>query len=162
MSEPEKIEVKTTGGIGAFFYAAIPWILGCAALVWFGFCMGVIEFNHQQVVQQRMDNRVGVTAPLVAPVTLKILPEDGCIKIERAYLDGSRATLYIANHCERTLDYYELHFQGIAPDGTVIWGTYENTAFLPALLANERAEWSEKISDDSRIASIVMWEHEDQ
>ena len=153
-------EVKVTGGIGAFFYAVIPWILGCAAVAWFGFYTGVIEFHHRQAVQRRMDNRVGVTAPLVAPVTLKILPEHGCIEIERGYLDGNRVTLYIANRCERTVDYYELRFQGIAPDGTSIWSTYENTAYLPALRANERGEWSEKISDDSRIESIVVWEHE--
>ena len=167
MSEQE--EIKVTGGIGAFFFAAIPWILGCAAVVWLGFFTGIIQFRHQQsayrqqqTVQQRMDNRVGVTAPLKEPVKLIILPRHGCIKIEKAFLDGSRMTVYLHSNCQTFMDYYQLHTVGRSPDRTIVWSDYENTSSLPSLQPGDTGEWSMDVSQDQRISAIEIWTQDTQ
>lgn len=155
----EQIEVKHTGGVGAFFYAAIPALLAGALLMYFAFYTGIIDWQKAQRVEGRMDNRVGVHGELRAPVDLIIRKAD-CLEVTRAFLDGDTGTMYIKNDCHRHLSYMEWHWNIIAPDGTIIKDNYSNDLNVP--LDGETVEKNFNLDDDSRAAKIVVWAQTNQ
>lgn len=160
----EPIEVKHTGGMGAFFYGLIPGILGGGALLWLAFVTGCLDLHQQRTIAQRMDNRVGVVEKLQNPVTL-LIKQKGCIKISRAYVDGAdntsyesyggKLTAYVTNSCSATPQYYEWHWEELAPDGTIIQNGGTNQ--VPVLEPGQTAEVTDKLPDDQRVTKIVVY-----
>ena len=141
-------------GVSQFFFAAIPWILGLAALTWLAFFSGWFNFSHYVTVLKRMDNRVGVFRPLKNPVKLT-LKKEGCLHVERGFLDGNTVTMYIKNDCTHPVDYYEWHWKAIAPDGTVIAQQYSNTN--DGMEAGETVERTMDVTGDRRTVEVVVW-----
>ena len=149
-------ESTKSRGIGSFFFAAIPGILGAGAVLWLLFVTGVVDFHRQEILQGRMDNRVGVVEPLKEPVKL-IVEDEYCVKITKAFLDGDSLTAYMTSGCHEYLDYWELHWEVKSPDGTILDSGYDNTAFLPPLHAGEKAEHVFSLPSDSRTNTVVVW-----
>jgi hypothetical protein len=153
-------EVKITGGIGAFFYASIFWVLAVGALAWLGFASGVVEFHRHLTVAERMDNRVGVREPLQNPVKVVIKAHQGCFSVNRTYADGDTITLYLHNGCSEELMYHEWGWRAKAPDGTVIATKYNNS--LEPVEPGSDTEQVMELPDDDRIATIEVWASKDR
>ena len=151
-------EVKVTGGAGWFFFACVPGVLAGALLMYLAFYTGVIDWQKTQRIEGRMDNRVGVHGELVKPVDL-IIRKAGCVQVSRAYLDDGSLTAYLTNNCHEDVDYWELHWNSIAPDGTIITSGYTNHSSEngTGLGAGETIELKEDIKDDSRTVKVVVW-----
>jgi hypothetical protein len=114
-----------------------------------------MDLRQQLTLAQRMNNRVGVVEPLKNPVTLTIRQPD-CYRIERAFIDGDQLTAYITNHCTDTPNYAQLHWEVVAPDGTIIQHGYENYK-VPKLSPGETGEISVELPSDPRAAKVVTW-----
>jgi len=151
-----KNEEVRINGISAFFYAAIPWILLMAALAGLAFWTGVVSFSHDQQVQTRMDNRVGVVEPLKKPVSL-IIEDRGCLKITKAFLDGDRLTSYVTDTCPGHMTYWELGWKIKSPDGTIVASGYNNTAELPNLDHGDKIEHVDNLPSDDRSNTVIVW-----
>jgi hypothetical protein len=154
-------ESRASRGVGSFFFAAIPAIIGVAFLIWLSFFSGCFDFKHhvaevsdEDRVKQRMDNRVGVTEPLSAPVAVTIRKED-CIKVSKAFLDGSSLTAYVTNTCGEYDKWPELHWAARSPDRTII---HQNYSFIQSgLTEGDTAEVTMDIPQDHRIVSVEVW-----
>jgi hypothetical protein len=160
--EVEQLEIKHTGGIGWFFFALIPGALAGAALMWLAFYTGVIDWRKTERIEARMDDRVGVHGELKTPVDLVVRDsQSSCLRITRAYLDGSKLTTYLTNNCHTDLDYWEVHWNAAAPDHTVIHSGYTNHMDDGAVGIGEglTMEVTFDISrqDDDRTDKIVVW-----
>jgi hypothetical protein len=158
----EKIEVKYTGGMGAAFYGAIPGLLAGAALMWLAFYVGIIDWRKTQRIEARMDGRVGVHGELTTPVDL-IIRKTGCFGVSRAFLDGGELTVYMTNGCHVDKQFFKLHWNAMAPDGTVIDSGYENNINgNSAIGADDTLEFKAiEVAHDSRVAKIVVYANAD-
>jgi hypothetical protein len=150
----DQIEHTEKGGIGIFFFAAIPAVLAGAALMWLAFYTGVIDWTKAQRIEGRMDARVGVHGELTKPVDL-IIRKSGCLQVSRAFLDDGKVTSYTTNACHSEVGYWEMHWTQIAPDGTVIASGYDNK--MGQLEDGETLEFTQELRDDSRTAKVVVW-----
>jgi hypothetical protein len=155
MTDEQEQEIKVTGGIGAFFYASIFWVLGLGALTWIGVASGIVEFHHHLTVAERMDNRVGVRELLVNPVKVIIPAKQSCFAVNRTFADGDTITFYIHNGCHRELDYTVWGWRAKAPDGTVIAQKRDNT--LEPTEPDANLEKVMQLPDDDRIVIIEVW-----
>lgn len=156
-SQPEQLEVKHTGGIGAFFYASIFWVIALGALSWIAVANGVVEFHHHLTLAERMDNRVGVREPLINPVKVVIPAHQGCFSVERSYVDGPAITLYIHNVCSPSeyFTYHEWGWRAKAPDGTII--SEKTDVSYDPVPQGSKLEKVMELPDDDRIATIEVW-----
>lgn len=157
--EPSSIEIKETGGKGALYFALIPAALAGAALMWFAFYTGIVDWTRVQRIEGRMDNRVGVNGQLTAPVDL-IIRDKGCLHISRAFLDDGNLTAYLTNSCHQRLDYWEIHWNQVAPDGTTVSNGYNNHAGVHGATGiddGETLELKEELTTDSRTVKVVVW-----
>ena len=146
-------EVKVTGGVGAFFYAAIPGALAGAALLWLALVTGVIDLTKELKLERRMADRVGITASPLPPVNL-IATNGACLRVDKSYLDGQKMSIYVVNSCHATIGFSRFEFRVVAPDGTV---TKSRTDYLPGaeyMLSAERREIVEELDADDRTMEI--------
>lgn len=150
----EQIEIKHTGGVGAFFYASILALLIGALMMYFAFYTGIINWQKAQRIEGRMDNRVGVNGQLEKPVDLIILKKS-CLLVNRAYLDGSVGTMYLKNECHTNLNYHAWHWNAVAPDGTIIHQDYSNS--INELESGEVTEVLFNVEEDDRISKVIIW-----
>jgi hypothetical protein len=146
---------KASRGIGAFFYGAIPAVLGVAGLIWLSFLMGVVEFHHNQVQEGRRDNRVGAYATIRKPVDL-VFNGKGCIHVERGYLDGDTATFYIHNVCYHEIDDISWSIREISPDGTTVESKRTFLSGSDDMVADEKREVQVDISSDQRVVKVAF------
>lgn len=154
-------EARQSRGIGSFFFAAIPAILGCAALTWLGFATGIVEFSHSEAAYQkkqtyegRRDARVGVNGELLKPIDL-VYSSRGCVRIDRAYLDTQTLTIYIHNTCPTERRYVKWRVAELSPDGTAV---SSKSAYLEddgTIEADEKQEITVTTSDDARVVKMV-------
>jgi hypothetical protein len=165
MTESTKFELKETGGKGYAYFALIPALLAGAALMWLAFFTGIVDWRQgqnaiakQATIEGRMDNRVGVNGTLTKPVDL-IITNHTCLKIERAFLDGTSVTMYLHNQCHSSLEYYEWHWKAIAPDGTIIGSNYANDD--SGLDVGDKAEKTMTMPGDPRIEKVIVWAKND-
>ena len=121
----DELKVNVTG-LSTLAFACIPAALLGAALMYLSFYTGIIDWQKAQRIEGRMDNRVGVNGELTKPVDL-IITKKSCLIIDRAFMDGQTGTAYLHNKCDRELSYIALHWNAIAPDGTIIKSGYENS-----------------------------------
>lgn len=152
-------EIKETGGKGALYFALIPAALAGAALMWLAFYTGIVDWTKLQRIEARMDNRVGVNGQLTAPVDL-IIRGNGCLHVSRAFLDDGSLTVYLTSSCPQRLDYWEIHWNQVAPDGTTISNGYTNhvgTYGSTGIDAGETIELKEDLKDDSRTTKVIVW-----
>lgn len=158
--ETEKVEIKNTGGVGWFFFALIPGALAGAALMWLAFYTGVIDWQKTQRIEARMDGRVGVHGELKAPIDL-IIRDTGCFHISRSFLDGEALTVYLTNGCHDDASYWEVHWNEVSPDHTIIHSGYTNHMDNgdSGLMADSTLEvvFDLTSDQDSRTAQIVVW-----
>lgn len=151
----QELTITEKGGKGWFFFALIPGAIAGAALMWLAFATGVVDWTKAQRIEGRMDARVGVHGELVAPVDLIIKP-GGCMKITRAFLDSGKLTTYTRNDCHERVDYWEIHWNLVAPDGTILHNGYTNLGGV--LHAGEERELVVAVDEDDRTAKIIVWE----
>lgn len=152
-------------GAGAFIRALIPAAIVIAVVLALIAATVFVDLRHSShaydvlaSIQKRMDGRVGVRSLPTAKVQLIILPQHGCVQIEQAFLDSGQLTVYFRSHCTKFADYYQFHLNELAPDGTVLDSTYNNTAFLPQLKPGQRGEWVQNgLDQDSRTVRIEIW-----
>lgn len=159
--ETEQIEIKHTGGVGWFFSALIPGAIAGAALMWLAFYTGVVDWQKAQRIEARQDARVGVHGEIKTPVDL-IIRDGGCLHVSRAFLDGSTLTAYLTNGCPEDLDYWEIHWNEISPDHTIIHTGYTNHTGDTGSTGIQSGATLEVPFDlsgdqDSRTAQIVVW-----
>ena len=152
--EDQNVYYTEKGGKGWLFFALIPAALAGAALMWLAFYTGVIDWTKTMRIEGRMDARVGVRGELTAPVDL-IIRKTGCLQISRAFLDSGSMTAYTTNSCHAATGYWELHWNEIAPDGTVIHSGYTNQG--GSIEDSETREMKMDLDDDSRTVKVVTW-----
>ena len=117
------------------------------------------QIKRQESAQSRADNRVGAESLPTSPVKLIMVSTGPCVKLESGYLDNGDFTGYVKNNCHQDATYYELYLSGIAPDGTIIQSSYNNSAYLPEIGAMEKAEIHAAVypyggSLDARVVTI--------
>jgi hypothetical protein len=153
----EELEIGHTerGGIGWFFFALIPGALAGALLMYFAFYTGVVDWQKAQRIEGRMDGRVGVNGELKKPVDL-INRDSSCLKISRSFLDSGTVTAYVTSHCNYNIRYWEIHWESVAPDGTIIHSDYTNNGFGEPS-PGETVETTYAVQDDPRTAKIIVW-----
>ena len=156
-------ESRQSRGVGSFFFAAIPAVIACALLLLLAFMTGIVEFTHsedaykkRQTYEGRREARVGVNGEILKPVDL-LFVSNGCVKIERAYLDTQTLTIYIHNTCSAERQFIKWGVREYAPDGTDVQshGTYLDTPD-GNLAAGEKFEQVVQVSNDSRVVKIVV------
>jgi len=156
-------ESRQSRGLGSFFFAAIPWVLGMAALTWLGFYTGIITFHQAQLaiqkseaVQGRMDGRVGVDGDVRDPVSLTFHGR-GCIKVERAYLDLGTMTAYLHNTCNREIRDIRYSWREVSPDGTTVKSGWDYLSGSDDMAGDEKREQQVQIDiDDGRVKGVVF------
>jgi len=156
MTEETKVVITEKGGVGWFFFSMIPAALAGAALMWLAFYTGVLDWQKTRRIEGRMDARVGVRGELTAPVDL-IIRKTGCLQVSRAYLDDGKLTTYTTNSCPSDSGYWELHWNQISPDGTVIATRYENWSASEGISSGATVEGTFDLKEDSRTAKVIVW-----
>jgi hypothetical protein len=153
----EELNVTHTerGGIGWFFFALIPGAIAGALLMYFSFYTGIVDWRKTQRIEGRMDARVGVNGELQKPVDL-INRDSSCMKITRSFLDDGTVTAYITSRCNFRMRYWEIHWNSVAPDGTVIHSDYTNHGFGNPE-PGETVETTHSIEADPRTAKVIVW-----
>jgi hypothetical protein len=151
----DKTELKVSGGIGAFFFALIPWALGTGAAAWLAFGVGVHEAHRQMDAEKRIAVAVGEHAKPTAPYKLTL--EQGKFFIESARYDGHSLEMYYRNEGHARLYNYCFRWQQKAADGTILGGDERCfPASEKALRPGERAELQETFDVDDRTTEIVL------
>lgn len=118
------------------------------------------QITREESAQSRADGRVGAAELPKAPVKLILQNTGPCVRWDSGYLDNGEFTGYVKNTCSTHIDYYQLFLSGLAPDGTVVQSSYNNTAFLPQLDPYDKAEIHVAIapccgnSMDARIVTV--------
>jgi hypothetical protein len=160
--EDSKVEVKYTGGLGAFCYAAIPLTLAYAALIWLAFGMGFVEFHHQQdaykkqqTYEGRREERVGINGEILKPVDLTFAGK-GCIHIDRAFLDTQMLTTYVSNACPTRRQFIQYSYREVAPDGTTLHSSEQYLPNTGTLEPGEHSEITSEVSNDARVTIIYV------
>lgn len=154
-------ESRSSRGAGSLFFAAIPFVIGLAFLIWLSFFSGCFDFRHhikevgrKDSLEDRMDNRVGVKEALTAPVKV-IIRKGNCFFVDRAFLDGLTLTVYLKNGCSDSPYYFQWNWRATSPDGTVVHQGYSNS--LDGLDPGSTVEYTEEMPNDRRIAAITVW-----
>ncbi len=118
--ENSRIEVKHTGGIGAFFYAAIPGAIAGALILWLTAVTGWIDLTQELRQERRAAERVGIVVMPSTPINV-VIHESTCLKSGGAYLDYKTLTVYAVNKCSHSTPFPGgIVTREIAPDGTTI------------------------------------------
>lgn len=151
----EEVKVK---GFSELCLAVIPWILGLAAVVWFGLYVSVHEFNRTVTQEKRAADWVGEKTPPKAAVKLVIKNrERGCTKIESAHFDGDDLWVYAQRICGGP-GYAEIHWKAVAADGTVVSAGYDNSTGLESADDGERAEYKPySYKPDPRTTAVILY-----
>lgn len=156
----EQIEIKQTGGVGAFFYGAIFPTIAIGLVISFGFYTGVVEWHKKQIIEGRMDARVGVNADLRDPVLL-LYHGRGCIEVQRAFLDGDTLTAYLHNKCARDIKNISFSWRELSPEGTTVKSYSNYLSGNDDMTADEKREQSTTIPvDDKRVQTVVFAVHD--
>ena len=117
-------------GIGYFFLAAIPFVLGLAAIVWFSVWITGHNFNRQVTEEHRAADAVGEKVLPKGPmkITIRNNPRE-CVKVEDVHFEGDDLWVYSRRTCGNAGSYVELHWREITADGTVVKTGYTNHDF---------------------------------
>lgn len=148
--------------VGRFFLAAIPWILGLAAAVWFGVYVGIHNFRHElsqeeleHIRQQRAAVYVGAENRPTGKMKVDIVP-NWCVSIIRVDVDGENLLLYGRNDCHTKVDYVVWKWQEVSPNGTSLHTEWTNLCPEP-LLPGDVSECKMEIVPDDRAAAVRVW-----
>lgn len=164
MAEDKGIEDKgitADKGLGWLLIFTIPFVIGIAALVWFMFFRDIHDVNHAAKQEDRAAAYVGASEKPISKI--KIVTQDrSCLKLNRVDVDGRQMLVYTTNACHKRLDYIEIHWSAISPDGTVILGGYVNNAMcaIPEM-DGDKAECRIDIPEDDRVTSLRVWARPD-
>ena len=144
-------------GIGKFFLALIPWALGLGASVWLGVWIGVYHFRKELSQENRAATYVGATERPKSKIAVQIIP-GGCLLVSRVDVDGGDLLIYWKNTCGFRLDYAELHYEAISPDGTILSQWYDNGSQCSfPTFSGDTAECRTTVRDDDRVAKLRVW-----
>ena len=127
--------------------------------MWLAFYTGVIDWQKTQRIEARMDGRVGVRGELKSPIDL-IIRDTGCLHVSRAFLDDAILTTYLTDSCHHDMEYWEVHWNGVSPDHTIIHSGYTNhVGGGSRMAADSTIEVTFDLSrdEDTRTAKIVVW-----
>jgi len=130
--------------------------IGVGCVVWFGFFSNVHFFNREISQEQRANEAVGAKVLPKAPlqIVIKNKPNE-CRVIDSARLDGSDLWVYYHNACNRTTTDDTIHWNGIAPDGTVIVSGWTYTR--SDLESGQKAEFhADDLKDDPRMVTLEV------
>lgn len=151
----DKTEIKVSSGMGAFFFALIPWALATGAVAWLAFFGGLHEAKQRADAEKRVAVAVGEPTKPVAPYKLTL--DQGRFFIESARYDGHSLEMYYRNKGHVRLYNYCFRYAQKSADGTNIGG---GESCFPgsekALRPGERAELRETFDVDDRTTEIVL------
>lgn len=123
-------ESTQSKGIGFFFMAAIPCVLGLAAATWLGVVVSDHDFSRQTSQEHRAADAVGEKTLPKAPLKIEIRNDPHrCVKVEDAHFDGDDLWVYTRRLCGSSQDYTEMHWREVAADGTVVRAGWTNNGF---------------------------------
>jgi hypothetical protein len=155
----EQLEVKATGGVGAFFYALIPWALGIGGTALLTAYITAHTIHRQIEQEARMAHYVGADHTPKAPYAIEAIYPIDSVTITRADFDGSALLMYSKNVGHDAIGYLAWHWQTVSPDGTVLASGFENNATCASpMQPGQSAECKVAIDgDDDRVAKIQIW-----
>jgi hypothetical protein len=147
-------------GVGWYFLAAIPFVLGMGASVWFGVYIGAHNFRKQLSQEQRGAVYVGADPRPKSRLSIQIKAVD-CVHITKADIDGRTLMLYASNDCHNSIRYLEWHWQLLSPDGTAIAQGFQNQCPMPNS-PGDKAECVfsgpyHGLPDEDRAAIVLVW-----
>lgn len=145
---------RVKGSLSVIAWTASILILAMGAASWFAFYKGVVEFRKRQVVEGRMDARVGVSAEILGPVKL-LFHGHGCAEIQRAYIDGAELSVYVHNKCFHVVSDVSLTYRELSPDGTTIESHMNYLNGTDNMEGDEKREQVIELKLDKRVATVV-------
>src|SRR5687768_17562289 len=84
--------------LGRLALAAIPAVLGLAAIWWAAAMFGWIGIIREKRLIDRTMKSVGIQSEPMAPIVM-VHADAPCLKIESSFMDGSEVVFYARNTC---------------------------------------------------------------
>ncbi len=143
--------------VGRLALAIIPAALGGAGVLWVLTVSGCLDLSHEQRLERRTLQTVGIVSVPKAPVVL-VNHDAACLKVESSLMDGDKLVIYVRNKCSRWLEPYPNYSYRVeAHNGSVIDSGRYAFDGDKAIAPNELREQQTSIKKDDRIERVQIY-----
>lgn len=129
--------------------------IAVGSLFWLTLFKDAHFFRRELSLEERKGLAVGVVSPLQEPIRVEFKnPKNACVRIESAELDSSNLLVYYRNTCSADIEFLRFQWNGVSPDGTILFSQFTYATDVPAGARGElHYEFVEK---DPRTATLVL------